>query len=484
MSSASPAPADPLPGRLTAGQRNRLLVVLLAPLFMALVAVSVINVGLAAIGGSLGADSESLQWVLSGYALSFGLVLVPAGRLGDATGRRRMLLIGVAVFTLGSLLSGLAPDVTTLNLARVLQGLGSGLLNPQTVGIIQLYFRGQARAKAFALFGTTVAVATALGPVIGGLLIQVLGAEVGWRWMFYMNVPIGIAVIILGRRWIPDDRAHSESGRPDLDPVGIVLLALAVLAVMLPFLERGVTHLIWLSIPVGLLILLGWSMWENHYKARGRQPMVDLAVFDSAAFRNGILIVSVYFLGSTSIWIIVPLFAQMHLHHSAFEAAMLGLPSSVAAMISSQLGGRYVLRLGRRLVIGGFVIVLVGLGLVALTADLVDTGTLPFWALAVPLTLIGLSQGMTITPNQTLTLNAVDPRYGGVAGGILQLGQRMGQAIGTALIPGLLFSVVDTGGDWIHAFMLAMTAIMVVTVLALGVTIRDRQREKAEGITV
>lgn len=116
--------------------RRRLLVVLLAPLFMALVAVSVINVALAAIGSSLNADSESLQWVISGYALAFGIVLVPSGRLGDATGRKRILLIGVAIFTLGSLLSGLADDVMVLNLARLLQGIGSGLLNPQTIGLI------------------------------------------------------------------------------------------------------------------------------------------------------------------------------------------------------------------------------------------------------------------------------------------------------------------------------------------------------------
>lgn len=451
---------------------------------MALVAVSVINVALTAIGQSLGATSEGLQWVLSGYALAFGLALVPSGRLGDATGRRRMLLIGVTVFTLGSLLSGLAPGVGTLNVARLLQGLGSGLLNPQAVGIIQQFFRGQARAKAFALFGTTVAVATAVGPVIGGLLIQLLGPDAGWRWMFFMNVPLGVAAVILGRRWIPDDALHRDrsAGKRshlDLDPVGTALLTLAVLAVMLPFLERGGSSLLWLSIPAGLLVLLGWVMWEERYKRAGRHPMVDIAIFDSKAFRNGIMIVSFFFLGSTSIWIVIPLFLQMHLHHSAFEASLLGIPSSIAAMISSQIGGRHVLRMGRRLVIIGFLIVISGIVLVAIAAELVETGTLPFWILAVPLTLIGLSQGLIISPNQTLTLDAVDPRYGGVAGGILQLGQRLGTAIGTALIPGLLFGVVEGGGTWITAFMLAMGAIMTAAVVALALTIHDRARERA-----
>lgn len=469
------------PPALTPARRNQLLLVLLAPLFMALVAVSVLNVALNAIGHSLGASSEGLQWVLSGYALAFGLVLVPAGRLGDATGRRRVLLIGVAVFTVGSLASGLAPTVHALNAARIVQGIGAGLFNPQIVGILQRHFRGQSRAKAFALLATTVAVATAVGPVIGGLLIQLLGEDSGWRWMFFMNVPIGLAALALGPRWVPDDHRRDRSRRLDMDPVGIVLLALAVLAIMLPFLERGAGHLIWLCLPAGLLVLLGWAAWESRYARRGGEPMVDLDIFASPAFRNGILIVSVYFLGSTSIWIIVPLLLQAHLHHTAFEASLLGLPSSVGAMISSQVGGRYVLRLGRRLVIAGFIVVLVALGAVTLTAAVVEAGAAPFWVLAIPLALVGVSQGMIISPNQTLTLGAVDSRYGGVAGGILQLGQRMGQAIGTALIPGILFSIVDTGGDWLHGFTMAMVAIMAMTVMALGVSIVDRAREKAVG---
>lgn len=459
--------------------RRWMLVVLLAPLFMALVAVSVINVGLTAIGESLGADSGGLQWVISGYALSFALLLVPAGRLGDATGRRRILLVGVAVFTLGSLAAGLAPSIITLNLARILQGLGSGLLNPQTTGIIQLHFRGQSRARAFAMFGTTVAVATAVGPVIGGLLIQLLGPDAGWRWMFFMNIPIGVATILLGLRWIPDDRRQRTERGPDLDPVGILLLAVSILAIMLPFLERGATGLVWLSLPAGLLLLLGWIAWEARYAERGRAPMVDLSIFASPAFRNGIAIISVYFLGSTSIWIIVPLYVQMHLGHSAFNAALLGLPSSVLAAVSAQIGGRYVLRLGRRLVIAGFVIVLVGLTGVAILAEVIEPGRLPLWTLAIPLSLIGLSQGMTISPNQTLTLSAVDPRHGGVAGGILQLGQRLGAAVGTALIPGLLFSLVEAGTPWMHAFTIAIVAIMALAVAALAVCIRDRQRERS-----
>lgn len=458
---------------------RRMLAVLLGPLFMALVAISVINVALPAIGESLHASSSGLQWVISGYALAFGVLLVPSGRAGDVMGRRRMLLAGIALFTFGSLVAGLAPNIGTLNAARVIQGLGSGLINPQAIGLIQQHFRGQERAKAFALMATTVAVATAVGPVIGGLLIQILGADAGWRWMFFINVPLGIVSILLGLRWVPDDRRRSAT-RPDLDPVGTVLIAVAVLAIMLPFMERGASLFVWLSLLIGVGLVAAFVAWERRYKRRGRSPMVDLDIFRSAAFRNGILIVSAFFMGATSIWILVPLYLQMHLHHTAFEASIVGLPSSFAAAISSQISGRYVLTLGRRLVIAGFVVSFIALLGVVLLAAPIESRSLPFWALAAPLTLVGVAQGMTIAPNQTLTLNSVDPAFGGVAGGILSLGQRVGTAVGTALIPGVLFSMTEGGSAWPTAFRVSMGLIMVLVVIACLFSIYDRKRERAE----
>ena len=151
----------------------------------------------------------------------------------------------------------------------------------------------------------------------------------------------------------------------------------------------------------------------------------------------------------------------------------------MAAAFASQIAGRYVLRFGRRMVIAGFAVAFAGLALTTLTAMGVEKAGLSFWLLAAPLTLIGVSQGMTISPNQTLTLNSVDPRYGGVAGGILQLGQRVGAAIGTALIPGIVFGLTEGGYPWGDAFTVAMSIIMALTVAALGVSVIDRRRERS-----
>lgn len=516
----------------------------MVPLFMALVAISVINVALPVIGQTLDADSSGLQWVVSGYALAFGLLLVPSGRLGDATGRKRLFLGGIAVFVAGGLLAGFAQSIEMLNLARVVQGVGSGMLNPQTFGLIQKYFRGEKRARAFATMATTVSVATASGPLIGGLLIEAFGENVGWRAMFLVNVPLGVLALVLGYLWLPDDRripapagegpdvggskaragelarrqrdhddddntrsaptaadaaepaeaigpagavgAAAAAGavsrrvrrrRLDLDPVGILILGLAVLSIMLPFLGRDLPPAMWALVPTGLAMLGMFVWWERRYQRIGRPPLVNPDIFRDAGFRNGMIIVSVYFIGGTSLWIVMPLFLQTHLGYAPLDSALISLPASICAAVSAQVAGRFVLRLGRRMVIAGFCGTITGLLLFIVLAGYVDTGTLPYLVFMIPAAVMGLSQGMTISPNQTLTLRAVDPAYGGVAGSIISLGQRMGTAVGTAIVPGVLFGIVASRGDWLLAFRASIGLIALLAAAALVVSILDRRRE-------
>ncbi|SNC63022.1 drug resistance transporter, EmrB/QacA subfamily [Kytococcus aerolatus] len=470
----SPAPAPPAADARADG---RLLAVLLVPLFMALLAVSVVNVALAPIGHSLEADDSALQWVVSGYALAFGVFLVPAGRLGDLMGRRPLFQLGVAVFTLGSLGAALAPTVELLNAARLLQGLGSGLINPQTIGLIQAHFRGQARARAFATMATTVALATAFGPVVGGLLIQLLGDELGWRWMFALNVPLGLVTLALARRWVPEDRVRT-GGFPDIDPVGTVLLALSTLAFMWPFVERSGSSW-WLLLPAAALTG-SFVLWERRYRRRGGHPVVDLDMFRSRAFRNGIAIVSIHFLGATSIFLVIPLWLQMHLGHGALAAALALLPASVGSGFSAQVAGRHVLRMGRRLVIGGFLVVITALLLLVLLVPLIESGQLPWWTVCLSTLLIGLGQGSVVSPNTTLTLQAMDSRQGGVAGGLMSLGQRLGTAVGTALVPGVLFALVGAEAGWTDAFRATLLTIVALTLAATALSVLDLRRERQE----
>ncbi|MFC3183489.1 MFS transporter [Pseudoglutamicibacter albus] len=260
-------------------------------MFMTLLSVSIVNVILPSIKHTFEADDSQLQWVVSGYALAFGVLLVAAGRTGDVYGRGRLFVAGLAVFGLGSLLAGLAPNTTVLNIARALTGLGSGALGPQIIGLIQQFFSGSKRGRAFGLFGAVVGVSVAIGPVLGGVLIAVFGAEWGWRASILINVPIAAFAILMSKKWFPagawepvpaaDQPAgiqregvevSGDRAKADIDPVGITLFGLSVLLVMLPFMEARASAWFWAALPVGLVLLVGWVFWERAYERRGRSP--------------------------------------------------------------------------------------------------------------------------------------------------------------------------------------------------------------------
>jgi MFS family permease len=193
-------------------------------MFMTLLDVSVTNVALPSIGDDTGAGSSQLQWIVSGYTLAFGLVPVLGGKLGDDHGRRLMFQVGVGGFVVTSALSGLAPSAGLLIGARVLQGLFGGLINPQTSGLVQQMFRGADRGRAFGVLGTTVGVGTAIGPLVGGALIALGGPTLGWRLVFFVNIPVGLVVIALSRRLLP---APSGTTHHRLDVLGAAMLGRA-----------------------------------------------------------------------------------------------------------------------------------------------------------------------------------------------------------------------------------------------------------------
>src|SRR3954469_8555489 len=239
---ASPRPAPPGQGEYRPDpDRWKALGVVLAAGFMTLLDVSIVNVALPSIEQSLHAQPNDLQWIVSGYALALGLLLVPSGRFGDAHGRRPVFMLGVALFVLASAASALAPTAFALVLMRIIQGFAGGLISPQISGLIQSLFRGEERGKAFGLFGSTIAVSTAVGPLIGGALIALFGVHNGWRAVFFVNLPIGAAVLLLARRYLPSPTA-AERRRQALDPLGVILLGAAVLCILVPLIEQRTWH--------------------------------------------------------------------------------------------------------------------------------------------------------------------------------------------------------------------------------------------------
>lgn len=463
-------------GEMTLEQR-RLLGVALVPLLAALLSVSIVNVVLPSVQSTIGASNSALQWVLAGYTLAFGVLLVPAGRAGDVYGRGRLFIAGLVLFGAGSLVAGLAPNTLVLNLARVGMGLGSGLINPQTVGLIQQFFTGKQRGVAFGLFGATVGVSVAIGPVLGGVLIALLGPEWGWRASFLINVPIVVFAIILAFMWFPQGAWRAlSSGVPDVDPVGTVIFTLAILFVMLPFLQHE-SALTYLLLPVGLMLFAVWAIWERHYSTKGREPMVDLELFRTPSFANGTLLITLQFTGVTSVWVIVAVFLQQGHDFSAFEAGILGLPAAVVSIFTSRWAGSRVFTYGRKMVVMGIGVVLVGLIGTASIALLSNAYDLSVWWMMVPLTLVGGAQGVVITPNQTLSLNDVPVAYAGSAGGVIQAGQRLGTAVGIASITGIFFGFQDALG-WDGTFALSFAVISLIVALAGCVGIYDMVKQQ------
>ncbi|MGZ1490927.1 MFS transporter [Brevibacterium sediminis] len=486
---------------MTAEQR-KILAVMLVPMFMSLLSVSIVNVILPDMQRSIGASNSAIQWVLSGYTLAFGVLLVAAGRAGDLFGRGRLFVIGVSVFALGSLISGLSPDPLVLNIARVVMGLGSGLLSPQGVGMLQQYFHGQVRGRAFGMFGTIVGVSVGIGPVLGGGLIAVLGDEWGWRSAFLINVPIALAAIILGRFWLPrsawvgtgtESDTDSESGaesdshgrrRADFDPVGLVLLGVGTLLVMLPFLERSAGAWIYALVPVGVAVVWLWVRWENRYSRRGGSPMVDMQLFRTRSFAYGASLTSMYFVGMPGIWVIVALYLQNGLGFPALNAGLVGLPSALLSAIAAQAAGRVVLTFGRKMVVLGVAIGLTGVVASALLVLAHEAWGISIWWLLLTLGVTGLGQGMAISPNQTLTLAEVPVEYAGSSGGVMQTGQRVGTAIGIAIVTAVFFVVqpmAGYGAAIVAGFGFIALVIVFAGIIGLVDLARGRAKARQEG---
>jgi EmrB/QacA subfamily drug resistance transporter len=462
---------------LTAGpdrRRWQALTVSLAGAFMVLLDVSIVNVALPSIEREFGVSAGTVQWVVSGYALAFGLALVPAGRLGDTIGRRRMFLIALSAFVVTSALTGAAQTTEWLIVARLLQGVAGGMLIPQNVGLIQDLFRGGERARAFGVLGSVVGLSTATGPVVGGLILDLAGSPDGWRWVFYVNVPIGLVALVLATRLVPA-RSTAAAGGTHLDLVGSLLLGAGVLGLLLPVVSNesgGAGWLWWLFVPAALL-LAAFARWEVRTAGRGRAPLLDPQLARIAGFPSGSAIALVYFTGFTGIWVVLALFFQDGLGYSPLRSGLAVTPFALGSAVSAVFAGRAVPRFGRWLNVAGLVAAAIGMAATALVLRRVG-GDTAAWAAAGPLLVAGLGSGMVVSPNTTLTLESVPTQMAGAAGGALQTAQRIGGALGTALLATVYYHALTGGGrDYGTAVSTALLCAAGLMLLALLIAVGE-----------
>jgi EmrB/QacA subfamily drug resistance transporter len=445
--------------------------------FMSLLDVTIVAVALPTVQRALHASPAQVQWVVSGYALAFALALVTAGRLGDALDRRRIFLLALSGFVVFSAACGAAPDITLLVVARLAQGLAAGFMAPQNSALIQQMFRGAERGRAFGFFGATVGVSSAVGPVTGGAILALASGDQGWRWVFYVNVPIGVLAVLLGRRLLPRTR---RSGRGHVDLPGVLLLGLGVLALMYPLVQAdsgGIGRLWWLF-PVGAVILAAFTRWQRRLVARGAQPLLDPRLFTTVrGYAVGAGVGTLYFIGFSGVWLVFALFYQHGLDFSPLRSGLAVTPFALGSASAAVVAGRLVDRFGRLLTVCGLTGVVVGLGGTALLLRFAPLDIAP-WAAAPVLFLGGVGSGFVVSPNITMTLRDVPVRMAGAAGGALQTGQRLGAAVGTAALPGLFYLVLGGSDDYRGALVTALGAALVGMAASLVLAAFDWRRDR------
>jgi EmrB/QacA subfamily drug resistance transporter len=463
-------------------RRWRALGVCVCALYITLLDVSIVNVALFSIGRDTGAGPAQLQWVVSGYALAFGMVPIIGGRLGDDRGRRFLLLIGIAAFVVFSAVVGLAPSPGVLIAARVLQGLAGGLLNPQVSGLVQQLFPRWERGRAFGVIGTAVGVATATGPVFGGVILALGGERYGWRLCFLLNVPVGIAAFALCRAWLPAPEPRAGPPRA-LDLPGAALLAAGVFMLLLPAVQFAASHdprLALLLLPA-LALLTGFVAWERGPARKRGHPLIDLDLFRIRSYADGIGLAILFFCAYTGTPLVLALFLQEGLGFTPLASGLTASAYAVGVTVASPIAGRLLPRLGSRVLVAGLVLFTTGVAAGGLTGALAAGRVWPTGVallLTGPLLVAGLGGGAVITPNQALALADVDVRSGSVAGGTLQTSQRIGNAIGAAVISAVFYAASRSPGpdrqaDFGHAYGLALGVSVLFALAATALALRS-----------
>jgi EmrB/QacA subfamily drug resistance transporter len=432
------------PGAVTAPRAAwRALIVLLVGMFMALLDTTIVNVALPTIRTSLDASESTLSWIISGYALAYGLALIPAGRLGDRFGHKWVFFSGLALFTVASLACGLAQDSTQLIVSRVVQGLAGGIFFPAVTAFIQLLFPGRVRGKAFAIMGAVIGFSTAVGPIAGGLIIQTIGDKEGWRYVFDVNVPIGVIALVAAAIILPKGEGRAKAG--GVDWLGLLLISAGLIAILVPLIEGqqdGWPLWTYLSIVGGLVLLALFSLWEVLYSRRGRSPLVPPHLFSHASFTGGTILALVYFAAFTSIFFTISILWQSGLGHTALESGLVSIPFAIGSIVGASQSNRLAARLGRTVLVIGTAMVTAGLAALWLILALVPSTDLTNWDLLVPLLVAGIGSGMFIAPNAQFIVATVDPQEAGAASGVIGTMQRVGSAIGIAVIGSVLFGTL------------------------------------------
>jgi EmrB/QacA subfamily drug resistance transporter len=444
--------------------------VILAVEVMDLLDGTIVNVALPTIHTSLGASASQLQWVAGGYALTFAIGLVTGARLGDVIGRRRMFLLGVAGFTLSSALCSLAWSPGALIAFRLLQGLCAAAMIPQGFGIVRDAFPADELGKAFGAFGPVIGGSAVLGPVIGGALVDADLLGTGWRLIFLVNVPLGLAALAGGARLLPESRL---AVRPSIDGLGAAIISVSIGLLVYPLIEgRELGWPAWTfaMLAAGAVGLVLFGFVERRRERSGRSPLVTTTVFARPAFSAGLATAFVFFTGMIGLMFTFSLYLQAGNGYSAVKAGAAFIPWAVGTAIGAGVGAAVLApRFGRVVLHAGIGVMALGIAATLVVVAGAEGARVSIWSLVVPLLLAGTGMGAILSPLFSFVLAGVDDDEVGSASGTLNATQQLAGATGVALIGSLFFSVVSRHGFgvafhtclWVQLVALAVCALLV-----------------------
>ncbi|GAA5233540.1 MFS transporter [Verticiella sediminum] len=423
--------ANSLPSGLSARTADRApwlgLAVLLLAGFVTIFDLFVVNVAIPSMQVGLGASFAQIGFIVAGYELAFGVLLITGGRLGDLFGRRRLFVFGMAGFTLASTLCGLAPSAGFLIGARVLQGLAAALLFPQVYASIRVNFDGHDGRRAFGLLGMTLGLAAIAGQVLGGWLVHADLFGLGWRSIFLINVPIGLFAIAAAR-CIPESRTAQ---RPALDGTGVALVSAGLALLLVPLIEgpgQGWPAWSLWSLGVAVVLLALFHRQQEQRRAGGGLPLVDMRLLAQRRFALGALLVLLVYSTSSSFFLCFALLVQTGLGLDPFEAGSLFAPCSVGFVLASLAAPRLVARSGTRAIVAGALVYAVSIALLIAQVRMAGGELVPTRLIPV-LIVVGAGQGFIMTPLLNLVLGFVDEAQAGMASGVISTVQQVGAAL-------------------------------------------------------
>lgn len=460
--------------------RKIALIAMLAAAAMDLIDTTIVNVAAPAIRDDLGADAAQIEWSVAAYALAFGVGLITGARVGDRFGRRPVFLAGVAGFLLASLACGLAPNAEVLIGARVVQGAAAAFMIPQILTVIQVSIPAEGRSKAFAAYGATAAIGTVSGPLLGGLLVSADVFGLGWRPIFLINVPIGLAVLAVAAATLPDSRAP-RAERVDL--AGMVLLTVGLLLLLFPLVQGPQHGWPWWTVLPLLAAAPVFALFAVHQR-RSSAPLIALRLFAERGFAGGAAAQVLLYAGVTGFFLVLAIALQAGQGFTALRTGLTLVAWSVGIAVASSVSGALAARHGRRLTIAGVLVMAAGMGGLLIAAG-TATAVISAWALVPGLFVAGIGMGLVAPTLVDVSLREVDPADAGSASGVVATAGQVGGALGVAGIGAVFFSTLGAAGPAgsLHALGAVLYCEIALFVLAAAVMLLIPRPERATPIS-